>query len=136
MTDELTKKGELMMAKMTVVIGVLLAVLGAGSYLWTGSQHPTALIPLWFGLVLCLCGVLANTENSKRRMLWMHVAVTVGLIGFLGAASRIVIACIGTKALDAIAVGSQATMSLLCAIFVGLCVRSFIAARRSRSAAA
>ncbi len=126
------------MAKLTVSIGVLLAVLGAGSYLWTGSQHPTALIPLWFGLVLALSGVLANTENPKRRMLWMHIAVTLGLIGFLGAAARVVMASIGStngRPVDGIAIGCQAAMALVCAIFVGLCVRSFVAARRGRSAA-
>jgi hypothetical protein len=122
------------LAKLTVWIGVLLAVLGAGSYLWTGSQHPTALIPLWFGLVLALCGVLANTENAKRRMLWMHVAVTIGLIGFLGAAVRVVMACIGGRAVDGIAVGCQIAMAVVCGVFVGLCVRSFVAARRGRSA--
>ena len=123
------------MAKLTVGIGVLLAVLGAGSYVWTGSQHPTALIPLWFGLVLALCGVLANTENAKRRMLWMHVAVTIGLIGFLGAAARAVMAVAGGGQVDAIAVGCQTAMAVVCAVFVGLCVRSFVAARRARSAA-
>jgi len=123
------------LAKLTVGIGVLLAVLGAGSYVWTGSQHPTALIPLWFGLVLALCGVLANTENAKRRMLWMHVAVTIGLIGFLGAASRVVMALVGGRQVDAIAMGCQTAMAVVCAVFVGLCVRSFVAARRARSAA-
>ena len=123
------------MAKMTVWIGVFLAVLGAGSYVWTGSQYPTALIPLWFGLVLALCGVLANTENAGRRMLWMHVAVTIGLIGFLGAAVRVVMACISGRPVDGIAVGCQTAMAVVCGVFVGLCVRSFVAARRGRGAA-
>ena len=31
-----------------------------------------------------LFGILASSENPKRRMIWMHVAVTVALLGFLG----------------------------------------------------
>ena len=61
---------------------VLLIVLGAGVYL--GVAHaPTALIPAYFGLAILLCGALANTEDAKRRALWMHIAVTLGLVGFL-----------------------------------------------------
>lgn len=125
------------MAKTTVGIGALLILLGAISYVGTGSQHPTAAIPIWFGITLCLCGVLAHTENPKRRMLWMHIAVTIGLLGFLGAAGRLISALISHgAAVDRIAAASQGAMALLCAIFVALCVRSFIAARRERNAAA
>jgi fucose 4-O-acetylase-like acetyltransferase len=124
------------LAKITVFIGVCLAVLGAGSFVGTGSQHPTALIPLWFGLVLAVCGVLAKTENAKRRMLWMHVAVTVALIGMLGAGARVVAGCVGKMnghPVDAIALACQSLMTLVCAVFVAYCVRSFMAARRERT---
>ncbi len=40
------------MARVTIVFGVLLIVLGLVGYLGTGSVHPTALIPTWFGLAL------------------------------------------------------------------------------------
>jgi hypothetical protein len=124
---------------MTIGFGVLLLALGIGGYVFTGSVHPTALIPAWFGVVLCLCGVLANTENSKRRMLWMHIAVTFGLLGFLASGARVVMKLIqahGEPFMYSIAVEAQAAMCALCGIFVALCVRSFIAARRGRRAAA
>jgi hypothetical protein len=126
-----------MMAKMTVAFGVLLILLGASSFILTGSEHPTALIPLWFGLVLCLAGVFANTENSKKRMLWMHIAVTVGLLGFIGSgvmAIKEYLAASGGPLAHPTAVAAQAAMCVLCGVFVGLCVRSFIAARRARTA--
>lgn len=123
------------MAKTTVGIGALLILLGAISYIGTGSQHPTAMIPIWFGIALCVCGVLAKTENPKRRMLWMHVAVTLGLLGFLGAASRIVMVLVRHLPIDKIAIGSQAAMAVLTGIYVVLCVRSFIEARRQRAIA-
>lgn len=127
------------MAKLTLVFGILLTGLGAAGFFLTGSEHPTALIPAGFGLVLCVCGALANTEDNKRRMLWMHVAVTVGLIGFLGSGVMVALKYIwahGEPFMNPRAVEAQAAMCVLCGVFVGLCVRSFIAARRSRTATA
>ena len=123
------------MAKVTLVFAVLLAALGLGSYFGTGSMHPTALIPTWFGLALGLFGYLAISPNEGRRKLFMHVNVTIGLLGFLGAGGRALWAYIhaasaGTSP-DAIALASQIAMAGLMLIYVILCVRSFIAVRRS-----
>jgi len=123
------------MAKVTIWFGVVLIVLGMWGFIATGSAHPTALIPAYFGLVLAISGGLATTENAKRRMLWMHIAVTVGLLGFLGTVAAVVdeVRMLrGTVFPHPIAVEEKAAMSLLCLVFVVLCVRSFIAARRSR----
>jgi multisubunit Na+/H+ antiporter MnhF subunit len=123
------------MSKLTILFGAALVALGAWGYVATGSEHPTALIPTWWGLGLILCGALATTNDAKRRMLWMHVAVTVGLLGFLGTAKSLVDAtrmAAGTGFPHPVAVEEKAGMSLLCLIFVLLCVRSFIAARRTR----
>jgi hypothetical protein len=123
------------MAKLTIGFGVVLILLGAWGFIGTGSTHPTALIPAYFGLVLAWAGILANSEDAKRRMLWMHVAVTVGLLGFLGAGARVVVELVkahGGPLADAVsvAVRFQIAMAVICLVFVGLCVRSFIAARR------
>lgn len=125
------------MAKLTIGFGVLLGLIGAGYFVATGSAHPTALIPLWFGLALIICGALATTEDSRRRMLWMHIAVTISLLGFLFpgfmAIKEWVAAGSGPLAHPA-AAQEQAVMSFVCLILTALCVRSFIAARRSRTA--
>src|SRR5579863_5746783 len=73
------------MAKVTLVFAVLLVVLGLVGYFGTGSQHATALIPTWFGLALGVFGFLAISPNPGRRKLFMHINVTIGLLGFLGA---------------------------------------------------
>ena len=124
------------MAKLTVVFGVLLILLGAGAFVVLG-HHPHTLIPTGFGLLLVIFGSLANTEVPKRRMLFMHIAVTVGLLGFLGTIPGI----IGVIQMSAghfvarpDAAKVQALMGTICLIFVLLCVRSFIAARRARVA--
>jgi fucose 4-O-acetylase-like acetyltransferase len=126
------------MAKLTIVFGVVLIVLGVWGFVATGSTHPTALIPTWTGLALTVSGALARTEDARQRMLWMHVAVTVGLLGFLGAGSRAIVELVKTHGMPLaypVAVADQAAMAAICLVFVLLCVRSFIAARRTRIAA-
>jgi hypothetical protein len=126
------------MAKLTIVFGVLLVVLGLASFVLTGSSHPTSLIPAAFGLVLALSGGLASGNDAKKRMLWMHIAVTVGLVGFIFPAVMSIKALVHAHAQQVelahpAAVHSQLIMAFVCLIFVILCVRSFIAARRSRT---
>jgi len=122
-----------------MVFGVLLLALGVTAYLLTDSMHRSQLAPAVLGVVLLVCGVLANTEDSRRRMLWMHVAVTLGLLGFLASGALVVTAYMWAKGEpfpEPLTVESREAMCVLCAIFVGLCVRSFIAARRGRNATA
>ena len=124
------------MAKLTIVFGVLLILLGGVAFALLG-HHSHTMIPAAFGLVLAVCGALAMTEDAKKRMLFMHIAVTVGLLGFLGTIPGM-IGVVKLMAGDATvrpeAAKVQTVMGLLCLIFVGLCVRSFIAARRGRLA--
>ena len=125
------------MSKLTIVFGSILLGLGMAAFVFTGSKHPTSLIPAAFGLLLLVSGILANTEDSRRRMLWMHIAVTVGLLGFLGGLIMVIKAYAtahGAPFVHPIAVEEQAALAVICGIFTGLCVRSFIAARRSREA--
>lgn len=127
------------MAKLAIVFGVLLVVLGVAGFVMTGNVHPTALIPAWFGLALVICGGMANTPDARRRMLWMHIAVTIGLVGFVFPgvmAIREGMAAHGVPAMhtEAVAFKHQVAMSILCLIFTAVCVRSFIAARRGRAA--
>lgn len=123
------------MAKLTLVLAVLLVILGLVSYIGTGSQHPTALIPVWFGLALGVGGFLAISPDEKRRKLFMHINVTIGLLGFLGSAAKAIQGYTHAHssgiAPDVIALESQAAMALLTLVYVLLCVRSFVAARRS-----
>lgn len=123
------------MAKLTIVFGVLLVLLSAGAFEFI-SHFPHTLIPGVFGIVLIILGALASTPDQKRRMLFMHIAVTVGLLGFLGTIPGI-IGIVRMWAGHAVArpeaARVQAMMGSLCLIFVLLCVRSFISARRARS---
>ncbi len=123
------------MAKVTIVFAALLVGLGLASYVGTGSIHVTALIPAWFGLALGVFGFLAMSDNESRRKLFMHINVTIGLLGFLGGAAEAIRGYVHATAAglepDRIALFAKVTMAGLLLIYVILCVRSFIAARRS-----
>ena len=86
----------------------------------------TALIPAAFGIVIAGVGAIAAAKPDLRKHL-MHVAVIVGLLGFLIPAIRLLMK-IGQLTMSA-AVVSQLAMALVCLVFVILAVRSFIAAR-------
>ena len=124
------------MAKVTYVFGVLLILVGLVGYFGTGSAHPTALIPVWFGLALVIGGFLAISPSEGRRKLFMHINVTVGLLGLIGSAVEAVRGYVSAIAKglepDHIALAAKLAMAILLLIYVILCVRSFIHARRSR----
>jgi hypothetical protein len=123
------------MAKVTVLFGVLLIVLGGASFVLTGHTHYTSLIPAAFGILLVTFGSMAETPVAKRRMLFMHIAVTVGLLGFLAtspALFQVVELFKGKLFPYPAAIEEKAAMSALMLIYVLLCVRSFITARRTR----
>lgn len=125
------------MAKLTIATGVLLALLGVVFFVATGSAHKTALIPLWFSLVLAVCGAVANTEDLKRRALWMHIAVTAGLIGFVFPGFRALRSSLHASTLigpGRIAMEESWAMAAICFVFTLLCVRNFVANRRARLA--
>ena len=122
------------MAITTVITGVLLIALGVGGFVGTGSEHMTALIPAWFGIPILICGLLAN--NPARRAMVMHIAVLLGTIGFLGSIVQFLKGVNGeAMQIRPIAVEAQGVMALITAIFVGLCIQSFIKARKARSVA-
>jgi biopolymer transport protein ExbB/TolQ len=123
------------MAKVTIGFAVILIALGILGFIATGSTHYTALIPAVLGLLLGIFGFLAL--DPSRRKLFMHINVTLGLLGFLGTVAGL-IQWFGMLSGKAVArpeaVESKASMALLCLFYVLLCVRSFIAARKARLA--
>ena len=124
------------MATTTIGFGVVLIILGLAGYFGSGMASPTALIPAAFGLLLAIFGAMA--KDDKKRKLAMHIAVTVGLLGFLGSVSglfKLPALLSGGDVARPAAVISQSIMAILMAIFVGMCVKSFIDARRSRAGA-
>ncbi len=147
------------MAKITLVIGLLLIVLGVVGYTGSSSsgEDPalaaeevgavveeegpgvasvTALIPAFVGGLLVLLGLVALMESVRKHA--MHAAAVVGLLGFLAGAGR---GSMGIgKFLDDDPSLNQRSflfvwlMALLCGVFLFLCIRSFRAARKQMQA--
>jgi hypothetical protein len=118
------------MAKTTLVFAALLIALGLAGFFGTGHTHYTALIPAWIGLAMGVLGWMAISPDEKRRKLFMHINVTIGLLGFLGTFAEMMRSFASPKPLDLVATGSKLALLWLLLIYVFLCVRSFIAARR------
>ncbi len=120
------------MAKITIGLGLVLIALGLGGYFGTGRASVTALIPAFFGLPLLILGLIALKERMRKGA--MHVAVVIGLLGFLGTIRGLmklpVLLTSGQLDRPA-AVAVQAAMAMVCFVFVLLCVRSFIKTRRA-----
>ena len=125
------------MANITFTFGALLIALGLGAFVATGLHAPTSLIPAGVGVLFLLFGFMARSSDPKRRMLWMHIAVTIALVLFLStipADIAVFKLAHGATLARPIATEEKAAMSLLCLLYVLLAVRSFINARRERLA--
>ncbi len=122
------------MAKVTLFFAALFIALGLVGFVGTGSQHPTALIPAALGLLLGIFGALSFSPDAGRRKLFMHINVTLALLGFLATIMGLVqwaLWMAGHAVKNPAAAESKAAMAVLCLIYVVLSVRSFIQARRS-----
>lgn len=113
-------------------IGSLLVLTGLGGFAAYGS--PTALIPLGFGVALGVCGLVARNEKLRKHA--MHAAAAVALLGFVPSVPGLlgIPALLAGEATRPAAVVLRSAMALLCLVFLVAAVRSFVAARRARTA--
>ncbi|MEM6810378.1 MAG: hypothetical protein AAF350_12845 [Pseudomonadota bacterium] len=112
----------------TILVAVLLIALGIGSWIEAGQTSVTALIPAFFGAPLLIAGLLALKPKLRKHA--MHAAAAVALLGALGSLSRAVPGLMSDGPLR-LATTVQLIMGVVLVIFIVLCVRSFIAARKS-----
>jgi hypothetical protein len=117
------------MPSTTRLVGIILMLIGIGSYMLTGRTSVTALIPAFFGVAFVLLAYVARNEAARKHA--MHVAVAVGLLGLLGVLGR-AIPAIAAGQITRPAVLAQVVTALVLAAFVATGVQSFIAARRAR----
>jgi hypothetical protein len=109
-------------------------MLGLGGYASSGRASKTALIPAGFGAALIALGLVGRAEHLRRQA--MHGAAAVGLLGLLGSARGLPAAvrlAQGQEVPRPAATIAQASMFALCTGYLGLSIRSFVAARRARS---
>jgi hypothetical protein len=123
------------MPRAAIAFGVVLSLIGILFYVVTAAVSPTALIPTLIGLLLILAGALALREGWRAHA--MHLAAMVGTLGLLGCLPGLVklpVLLAGSPVARPMAVVEQSITAVVCLVFVALCVRSFVRARRSRTA--
>jgi hypothetical protein len=122
------------MRKLTATLALVLIALGVGLYVGTDRESVTALIPAFFGVAFGLCAILASTPVRRRHAL--HVAALLALLGAGGGARGIpdVVTLLGGGSVERPAAAwGQLAMMLLCLLFLGFAIRSFVVARRATS---
>lgn len=122
------------MQKVTMAYAISLILLGVIGNVVTGMVSATALIPMFFGLPVM--AVAIGAKNPSRRKHAMHIAAALGMLGFLGASRGLTgffTLIGGGEVARPGAVISQTIMAVLSLVFVLLCLKSFIEARRNRS---
>jgi len=125
-----------MMAWPTIICGALLVLIGIVGYGTSEVQPPpiTALIPAFIGAALVVCGALAFKDNLRKHV--MHLAAMIGLFGFLGGFAPLIRQIVKGNDFDPMkkpAIAGELTI-LVCLVFVGMCVNSFIQAKKARKA--
>ena len=121
------------MPKLTIIIGLLLVFLGLIAYFLLATAEDrsvTALIPAFFGVPILLCG-LGGLKEGLLRMITMHVAMLLALLGFLAPLGRLIPTSIKNGFTLNAATGTMIIMSVLCLYLLVAGIRSFVVARRS-----
>jgi hypothetical protein len=133
-------QNNILMARPTLFIAFLLILTGIGGYCLghpdpaTGHVSYTALIPAWVGLALGILGAISFNDKARKHA--MHVAAMVGLLAGGGDAFQLIKTLGNTEIAPDVKELKTVSMSLtlvLCVVFLVLCIRSFIAARRNRT---
>ena len=119
---------EFALPRISIGFGIALVIVGIAGFV--PHHAPTALIPAYLGIALIVCGLLAM--KPTLRMHAIHGAVTLALLGFFASAGRLAVSLTRPR-IDSLAASCLSLMAVLCVVFVFLCVRSFIDARRART---
>lgn len=119
--------GNLFMARVGIVFGLLLCGLTVVALLGMTSKAPSQFIPMMVGIPILFCGVVGL--NPHRRKHSMHGAASVALLGLLaGSGLAIYYGANLPGERDIFRVAT--VLAVLCLIFVVACVVSFVQARR------
>ena len=114
--------------KITIGYGGLLILWGIIISQISDSGSMTSYLPSLLGIPLLLSGILAIKTPEKRK-LWMHIAVTFGLLGALGGTRFFMVIGDGIN----YASGSMLMLLITGSAYTGICVKSFIHARKSKN---
>lgn len=118
------------MPKVGIFTGLLLVGLGIAGYFIGGRSSLTAFIPAFFAIPLLIVSALSLKPSFLK--LGMHLAATLGLLGFIAPLGMVIPKLIKGSLEWKLSTYSMLAMSVICGIFVALCVKSFIDVRKAR----
>lgn len=125
------------MARVGIIFGLLLCGLTAAAMLGSLQKMPVQFVPMMLGIPLLFCGVVSL--NPHRRRIAMNVAVGIASIGAVLGSLRLLY-CLTRMArgtdINRYALQVVVVMTVLCIIFVGICIVSMMQAKRRRAESA
>jgi uncharacterized membrane protein len=119
------------MAKLSIVVGIILILLGFISYFGISSESVTALIPTFIGIPMLVLGFMAlNEKYSKHAMHGATILMIIGLGGTVSGLIKFIRMLGGVEIERPYAITVQAIMAVLCLVFLILAIKSFIDVRK------
>jgi hypothetical protein len=128
------------MPTLSIMFGFILTAMGIVAYfnpapLGVGKDglpatagHPSGLSPVGVGGIMIVAGILSMAAPKARKHA-MHAAAVVSLLGTIGGLVPVILR---NFRFEEVAVKIGLGMSVFCAIFLAMCVNSFIQARKAR----
>ncbi len=123
MSEEFSVAGQ-SMPKITIGFGSFLIAWGIVVSLVSESDSVTSYFPSLLGVPILISGLMAQKIPEKRK-LWMHIAVTFGLLCAIGGTRFFMVMSDGIT----YASGSMLMLLLTGSVYTFLCIKSFRFAR-------
>ena len=120
------------MARLTIVIGLLLTLLGFGFFVALAARDVatpsvTALIPAFFGVPILALGLIALKDSLRKHA--MHLVAMLSLLGLLLPVGRLAMQLAKGAEVKSTILISLLLMAVLNGLLLGACIRSFARAR-------
>ena len=125
MGEEFTAAGQ-SMPRITIGLGTFLLAWGVIISVISKSDSVTSYFPSFLGVPLLVSGVMAHKLPEKRK-LWMHIAVSFGLLCAIGGTRFFMVMSDGIT----YASGSMLMLLMTGSVYTFICVKSFIYARKN-----
>ena len=121
-------------AKIGIFTGIILIAISLLGKFISGTESMTVFIPAFVGGPILLSSLLAL--NPKMLKLGMHISALFGLLGFLAAAMPVTKQLVKGEFVWKLSTYLMVSMIFVCGVFVVLCIKSFIDARKLKKAQA
>lgn len=124
------------MARVGIVFGIVLCCLSVVGLVGTSEKYPTQFIPMMMGVPVLFCGVVALNPHRRRNA--MHVAMVIALVGAVCSSVSASFCSLQLASGDQVNQYSYRLlmmMSVICGVFVAICLVSLIQTNRRKGAA-